>query len=59
MNYFRLRKMREDLSLKSNKTKEEEELLKELQSLGKILDSMGFSLATSSTVCPACGKSLT
>lgn len=58
MNLVRLRNMRDNLSKKVNKSKEDEELLKELISLGKILDRTEFSLSLSSDICPSCGKRL-
>lgn len=58
MNLVRLRNMRDDLYKKTNKSQEEEELLKELISLGKILDKVDFSLSLSSGKCPSCGRTL-
>jgi predicted Zn-ribbon and HTH transcriptional regulator len=58
MNYIRLRKLRDDLVSKDNKTQEELEMLIELQSLGKMLDKMDFSLALSGSVCKKCGRPL-
>lgn len=58
MNYVMLRKLRDDLAKKSNRTPDEETTLNELKSLNKILDTLGFSLATSSGNCPSCGRPL-
>ncbi|MEL7659908.1 hypothetical protein [Acetobacterium wieringae] len=58
MNYSRLRKLSVDLKKKQGRTREEDELLKELKSLDKILEQVDFSLAVSSKVCPTCGHSL-
>lgn len=58
MNYPRLREIRDRLIKKSTLTKEEQELLNELKSLGKILDTYEFSLAMASTNCAACGQPL-
>lgn len=58
MNYVMLRKLRDDLAKNSNRTTDEETLLRELKSLGKLLDTFGFSLATSSENCPSCGRPL-
>lgn len=58
MNYKRLGKMMNDLSIKKNKSKEEEELLLELLSLKDIINNLGFSLSLSSGVCEKCGRKL-
>lgn len=58
MNYVMLRKLRDDLAKKSNRTADEEAMLSELKSLGKLLDTFGFSLSTSSGNCPSCGRPL-
>jgi predicted Zn-ribbon and HTH transcriptional regulator len=58
MNFFRLKRLRDDLDKKVNKSKEEEELLKELVALGSILDKADFSLSLSGGVCKACGQAL-
>ena len=58
MNYIRLRKLRDDLITKENKSQEELELLVELQSLGNILNKVDFSLALSGKVCKTCGRNL-
>ncbi|MGB4658677.1 MAG: hypothetical protein WBI07_05835 [Mobilitalea sp.] len=58
MNYPMLKKLRDELTTKTNRTREEEAMLNELKSLGNILDRIGFSLATSSSNCPSCGQPL-
>lgn len=55
--YPMLRKLRNDLSEKPNRTREEEELLKELKSLSILdveLNSLGLS---GKKVCKECGRS--
>lgn len=59
MDYTLLRKMKHDLSIKDIKSKDEEKLLAELESLTRILDTRTFSLATASANCPTCGKPIT
>ncbi len=56
MNYPMLRKLRDELAQKANKTSEEEAMLKELLSLNGILNKLEFSLASASSNCPACGR---
>lgn len=59
MNYPMLRKLRDELTLKTNRTTDEETLLKELISLNPLLDKLGFSLSAPSNNCPVCGKPYT
>jgi hypothetical protein len=54
-----LRKLRDELALKTNRTTDEETLLKELISLNPLLDKFGFSLSAPSNNCPVCGKPYT
>lgn len=56
MNYIMLRKLRDELANKTNRTNDEDALLKELISLNPILDKMGFSLSAPLKYCPVCGK---
>lgn len=56
MNYIMLRKLRDELANKTNRTNDEDALLKELISLNPILDKMGFSLSAPLKNCPVCGK---
>lgn len=58
MNYKMLRKLRDELISKPTKTTEENELLKELTSLNRILDPINYSLSISSNNCPTCGNPL-
>ena len=43
---------------KENKTEDELHLLMELQSLSKVIDTIGFSLHMSGDVCKTCGRPL-
>jgi len=56
MNYNQLRRIRDELLMKSNKTQDEEELLQELQSLKDILNKFNSSLSLSNDVCKSCGR---
>lgn len=56
--YHMLKKLRDELIVKANKTNDEEALLKELISLNKILDIELYSLAVSGNNCPTCGRPL-
>lgn len=56
MNLIRLRNMRDNLYKKANRNQEDEELLKELNYLGTLLDKDVFSLASPSRNCPSCGR---
>lgn len=58
MNFSMLRKLRDELLSKTNRTIDEEKLLKELTSLNALLDKFDFSLSMSSGNCPACGRPL-
>lgn len=58
MNYKELKKLKLQLIQKENKTDDEVQLLAELQSLSKIIDTADFSLALSTKVCKTCGKPL-
>lgn len=58
MDYKRLRLMKQELTKKENRSKEEQELLSELISLSAIIDKTTFSLSMSSGVCSACGRKL-
>lgn len=58
MSFLHLRELRDKLSKKTNRTSEEEAILRELVALGRILDRNDFSLAMSSNCCPTCGRSL-
>ncbi|MRY42942.1 hypothetical protein GKD46_22540 [Parabacteroides distasonis] len=48
--------MRDNLYKKVNRSQGEDALLKELNSLGKLLDKDDFSLASPSRNCPSCGR---
>ena len=50
MDYRELRKLKAQLIEKENKTEDELHLLMELQSLSKIIDTIGFSLQMSGNV---------
>ena len=56
-NYPELKKLMDKLLSKAYRTLDEEKLLQELLSI-KLQPSNTFSLALSSTVCPACGQAL-
>lgn len=56
-NYPELKKLIDKLLSKAYRTLDEEKLLQELLSI-KLQSSNTFSLALSSTVCPACGRAL-
>lgn len=58
MDYRELRKMKYQLIKKENKTDDELHLLMELQSLSKVIDTIGFSLQLSGNVCETCGRPL-
>lgn len=58
MRYIMLRKLRNDLYAKSYRTTEEQQLLEELGSLGKIIDIEAASLSLASNVCKTCGRPL-
>lgn len=58
MRYYMLKKMRDNLIAKTYKTREEQMLLEELISLGKMLDIETASLAMSGKRCPTCGAPL-
>lgn len=58
MDYRELRKLKAQLIEKENKTEDEFHLLMELQSLSKVIDTIGFSLRMSGDVCKTCGRSL-
>ena len=53
-----LRKMKNDLTAKVKRTPDEEELLKELEALGSVIDMTRFSLSVSNGFCKACGRPL-
>ena len=55
MDYRELRKLKAQLIEKENKTEDELHLLMELQSLSKVIDTIGFSLHMSGDVCKTCG----
>ena len=57
-NFFRLLELRDELMNKSDKSRREEQLLKELISLGSILNKSTHSLSLSDGVCPSCGREL-
>ena len=50
MDYRELRKLKAQLIEKENKTEDELHLLMELQSLSKVIDTIGFSLQMSGDV---------
>lgn len=56
MPYPELKKLKDELLRKQSRTVDEEALLNELRSLSNIIDKADFSLAKSSSVCPACGR---
>ncbi len=56
MNYVMLRKLRDELTNKANRTSDEDALLKELVSLNPILNKIGFSLSAPKEYCPFCGR---
>lgn len=56
MDYRELRRMKAQLLQKNNKTESEIQLLAELQSLSKIIDTMQHSLSLSEKVCRTCGR---
>ena len=57
MPYPELKKLKDELLRKQLLTADEEALLNELRSLSNIIDKVDFSLAKSSNVCSACGRS--
>ena len=58
MDYRELRKLKAQLIEKENKTEDELHLLRELQSLRKVIDTIEFSLQMSGDVCKTCGRPL-
>ena len=58
MDYRELRRLKAQLIEKENKTEDELHLLMELQSLSKVIDTIGFSLQMSGDVCKTCGRPL-
>ena len=58
MDYRELRKLKIKVIGKENKTEDEIHLLMELQSLSKVIDTIGFSLQMSGNVCKTCGRPL-
>lgn len=56
MDYRELRKLKAQII--ENKTEDELHLLMELQSLSKVIDTIGFSLQMSGDVCKTCGRPL-
>lgn len=58
MAYRELRKLKIKLIGKEDKTEDEIHLLMELQSLSKVIDTIGFSLQMSGNVCKTCGRPL-
>lgn len=58
MDYRELRKLKIKLIGKENKTEDEIHLLMELQSLSKVIETIGFSLQMSGNVCKTCGRPL-
>ena len=58
MDYRELRKLKAQLLNKQNKSDSEIQLLAELQSLSRIIDTMQHSLSLSTKVCKSCGRPL-
>ena len=56
MNYVMLRKLRDELINKANRTSDEDALLRELTSLNSILNKVGFSISAPVKNCPVCGR---
>ena len=58
MDYRELRKLKAQLINKQNKSDAEIQLLAELQSLSRIIDTVQHSLSLSAKVCKSCGRPL-
>lgn len=60
MVYTELKKLRDTLENKANKSEEENRLLSELKTLSPIIDRniSEFSLIVADNTCPVCGRKL-